>query len=51
MDLDSKTYSKLNLISYGGVNFEEHRKIVDAIWPLTKRCDHKTPEMWCSCIN
>src|SRR5437868_2675256 len=51
MDLDSRTYSKLNLVSYGDVNFEEYRRIVDAIWPLTKRRDHETPEMWCSCIR
>src|SRR6266496_5805929 len=50
MDLDSRTYSKLNLVSYGDVNFEEYGRIVDAIWPLTKRRDHETPEMWCSRI-
>src|SRR4051794_11312905 len=50
MDLDSKTYSKLLLVNYGNVNFEGYRNIVDAIWPLTKRCDHETPEIWCSRI-
>src|SRR5437764_11178086 len=51
MDLDSRTYSKLNLVSYGDVNFEEYGRIVNAIWLLTKRRDHKTPEMWCSRIH
>ena len=36
MDLDSRTYSKLNQVSYGDINFEKYRRIVDAIWPLTK---------------
>ena len=49
MDLDSRTYSKLNLVSYGDVNFEEYGRIVNAIWPLTKR--HETPEMWCFRIH
>src|SRR6266542_4409734 len=51
MDLDSRTYSKLNLVSYGDVNFEEYERIVDAIWPLTKRRDYETSEMWCSHIR
>src|SRR2546421_7510390 len=51
MDLDSRTYFKLNLVSYGDVNFEEYGRIVDAIWPLTKRRDHEIPEMWCSRIR
>src|SRR6266496_6314622 len=50
MDLDSRTYSKLHLVSYGDENFEKYGRIVDAIWPLTKRRDHETPEMWCSRI-
>jgi hypothetical protein len=51
MDLDSKTYFKLNHVNYGDENFEKYERIVDAIWPLTKRHDHETPEMWCSCIH
>ena len=51
MDLDSRTYFKLNHVSYGDENFEKYGRIVDAIWPLTKRRDHETPEMWCSCIR
>src|SRR6266496_2051376 len=50
MDLDSRTYFKLNHVSYGDENFEKYGRIVDAIWPLTKRRDHETPEMWCSRI-
>src|SRR2546423_4680206 len=51
MDLDSRTYFKLNHVSYGDENFEKYGRIVDAIWPLTKRRDHETPEMWCSRIH
>ena len=51
MDLDSRTYSKLNQVSYGDINFEKYRRIVEAIWPLTKIRDHETPEMWCSRIR
>jgi hypothetical protein len=51
MDLDSRIYSKLHLVSYSDVNFEGYRNIVDAIWPLTKRRDHEIPEMWCSHIH
>ena len=51
MDLDSRTYFKLNHVSYGDENFEKYERIVDAIWPLTKRHDHETPEMWCSRIH
>src|SRR2546430_3302050 len=51
MDLDSRTYSKLNQVSYGDINFEKYRRIVEAIWPLTKIRDHETPEMWCSRIH
>ena len=45
MDLDSRAYSKLidENNTYGGS--EKYRRIVDAIWPLTKRCDHKTSEI------
>jgi len=51
MDLDSRTYFKLIEVSYSDVNFVEYRRIVDAIGPLTKRCDHEIPEMWCSYIH
>src|SRR6266496_546617 len=51
MDLDSRTYSKLIDANntYGGS--EEYIRILVAILPLTKRRDHKTPEMWCSRIR
>ena len=51
MDLDSRTYSKLIDANntYGGS--EEYIRILDAILLLTKRRDHETPEMWCSCIR
>ena len=51
MDLDSRAQYKLVSVGYSDVNFEEYRRIVDAIWPLTKRRDHETPEMWCSRIR
>src|SRR6266542_4171979 len=51
MDLDSKTYYKLVRVSYSDVNFEEYRRIVDALGPLAGRYDHETPEMWCSRIH
>ncbi len=51
MDLDSRTYFKLNHVSYGDENFKKYERIVDAIWPLTKRCDHAIPEMWYSRIR
>src|SRR6266542_5665895 len=51
MDLDSKTYFKLNHVSYGDENFEKYERIVEAIWPLTKRHNHETLEMWYSRIR
>ena len=51
MDLDGRAYSKIFGVSYNDVNYEEYRRIVDAIWPLTKRRDHETPAMWCSRIR
>ncbi|GET54926.1 hypothetical protein GLOIN_2v1486714 [Rhizophagus irregularis DAOM 181602=DAOM 197198] len=45
MDLDSRIYFKLYHVSYGNENFEKYRRIVDAIWSLTKICDHEIPEM------
>src|SRR6266498_5523331 len=51
MDLNGRAYSKIFGVSYSDVKFEEYRRIVDAIWPLTKRRDHETPETWCSHIR
>ena len=51
MDLDSKAYSKLVRVSYSDLNFEEYRRIVDALGSLAGRYDHETPEMWCSRIH
>ena len=50
MDLDSKVYSKLidAWNTHGGS--EDYRRILERLGPLTKRHDHKTPEMWCSRI-
>ena len=50
MDLDSRAQYKLVSVGYSDVNFEEYGRIVDAIWPLTKRRDHEIPEMWYSHI-
>ncbi|PKK56530.1 hypothetical protein RhiirC2_799818, partial [Rhizophagus irregularis] len=47
MDLDGRAYSKIFGVSYGDINFEKYRRIVDAIWPLSHMRDHETPEMWC----
>ncbi|GBC51214.2 hypothetical protein GLOIN_2v1781605 [Rhizophagus irregularis DAOM 181602=DAOM 197198] len=51
MDLDSKAYSKLidAWNTHGGS--EDYRRILERLGPLTKRHDHETPEMWCSCIR
>ena len=51
MDLDSRAQYKLVSVGYSDVNFEEYRRIVDALGPLTGRYDHETPEMWCSHIR
>src|SRR3954469_20385055 len=51
MDLDSRAYSKLINENNTYEGFEEYIRILDAILPLTKRRDHKTPEMWCSRIR
>ncbi|RIA91398.1 hypothetical protein C1645_822094 [Glomus cerebriforme] len=50
-NLDGRAYSKLYGASYSNINFEKYRRIVNAIWLLTKKYDYKTPEMWCSCIH
>src|ERR1043165_6371938 len=51
MDLDSKAYSKLidAWNTHGGS--EDYRRILERLGPLTKRHDHETPEIWCSCIR
>ena len=45
MDLDSRAYSKLVGVSYSDVNFEEYRRILEALDSLAERRDHETPEM------
>ena len=51
MDLDSRAQYKLVSVGYSDVNFEEYRRILEALCPLGKRYDHETPEMWCSRIR
>src|SRR5438045_9600502 len=50
MDLDSRVQYKLVSVGYSDVNFEEYRRILEALCPLGERYDHETPEMWCSRI-
>ena len=50
MDLDSRAQYKLVSVGYSDVNFEEYRRILEALCFLGKRYDHKTPEMWYSRI-
>jgi hypothetical protein len=48
MDLDSRGHSKLLLLGNSlsiNVNFEEYRRILEALGSLTDRRDHETPEM------
>jgi len=45
MDLDSRAQYKLVSVGYSDVNFEEYRRIVDALGPLTGRYNHEIPEM------
>ena len=45
MDLDSRAYSKLLGVGYSDVNFEEYRRILEALCLLGERYDHETPEM------
>src|SRR6266540_4268718 len=47
MDLDSRAQYKLVSVGYSDVNFEEYRRILEALCLLGKRYDHETPEMWC----
>src|SRR6266496_4475292 len=51
MDLDSRAQYKLVSVGYSNVNFEEYRRILEALCPLGERYDHETPEMWCSRIR
>src|SRR6266540_5133417 len=51
MDLDSRAYSKLFRVSYSDVNFEDYRRILEALCLLGDRYDHETPEIWCSRIR
>ena len=53
MDLDSRGHSKLLSLgnSLSNVNFEEYRRIFEALGSLAERRDHETPEMWCSRIR
>ena len=51
MDLDSRTYFKLSSVGLGNVNFEEYRRIFEALCLLGERYDHETPEMWYSHIR
>jgi len=51
MDLDSRAYFKLLSLRLSDVNFEEYRKILEALCFLDMRYDHKTSEIWCSRIR
>jgi hypothetical protein len=51
MDLDSRAQYKLVSVGYSDVNFEEYRRILEALCPLGERYDYETPEMWCSRIR
>ena len=51
MDLDSRAYSKLSSGRIGNTNFEEYRRILEALWLLGNRYDHEIPEIWCSRIR
>ncbi len=45
MDLDGRVYFKIFKVSYSDVNYKEYRRIIDAIWSLTKRYNHKISEI------
>jgi hypothetical protein len=51
MDLDSRAQYKLVSEGYSDINFEEYRRILEALCPLGEQYDHETPEMWCSHIR
>ncbi|GET58557.1 hypothetical protein GLOIN_2v1768422 [Rhizophagus irregularis DAOM 181602=DAOM 197198] len=51
MNLDSRTYSKLHLASYGDENFEKYRRIVDRnvkVYENDKVYTHPTNYIYCS---
>ena len=50
MDLDSRAQYKLVSVGYSDVNFNEYRRILEALCPLGERYDHEMPEIWCSHI-
>src|ERR671929_1838877 len=50
MDLDSRAHSKL-VEEWNSGRDSDYRRILERLGPLTKRHDHETPEMWCSCIR
>ncbi|GES98255.1 hypothetical protein GLOIN_2v1707112 [Rhizophagus clarus] len=50
MDLDSRGYSKLVEAWNSGCS-DEYTRILEKLFPLADRHDHKTPEMWCSCVR
>ncbi len=45
MDLDSRAYSKLLSLRLSDINFEEYRKILEALCLLGMWYDHEIPEM------
>ena len=45
MDLDSRAQYKLVSVGYSDVNFEEYRRILEALCPLAKWYDYEIPEM------
>ena len=50
MDLDSRAHSKL-VEKWNSGRDSEYIRILERLGPLTKRHDHKIPEMWCSRIR
>ena len=50
MDLDSRAFSKLIDAQNTHGGSEDYRRILERLGPLTKRHDHETLKMWCSCI-
>ena len=45
MDLDNRAQYKLVSVGYSDENFEEYRRILEALCPLGEQYDHETPEM------
>ena len=45
MDLDSRAQYKLVFVGYNDENFKEYRRILEALYLLDERYDHKTPEI------